>query len=70
MASLTELVANTFLKSKINQKCTIRERNIFKLNNNLMESFHAKVHFLYYLRTQEYQWFSNVFKGYRKRPVT
>ena len=31
--------------------------------------FHSASHFLYPLKTSENLWFSNVFRGYRKRPV-
>ena len=32
--------------------------------------FHATDLFLYLLKTSENHWFSIVFRGYRKRPVT
>ena len=36
---------------------------------SLINSFHATVLFLYPLKISENFWFSDVFRGYRKRPV-
>ena len=35
-----------------------------------LHPFHATDFFVYRLKTQENLWFSDVFRGYRKRPVT
>ena len=35
-----------------------------------INTFHATGVFLYSLKTLENLWFSDVFRGYRKRPVT
>ena len=35
----------------------------------MMDPFHANDLFLYPLKTSENLWFSDVFRGYRKRPM-
>ena len=39
------------------------------LSTHVINSLHATDLFPYPLKTSENQWFSEVFKGYRKRPV-
>ena len=41
-----------------------------RVSQLLLNPFHAYCLFLYLLNTSKNLWFSDVFRGYRKRPVT
>ena len=43
---------------------------VFEIEESPLNPFHVTGLFLYFLKTSENLWFSDVFRGYRKRPVT
>ena len=64
---LARLIYSTFIKSFSSYFFFLLNcENNFEIN---IMPFHAIGFFLYPLKTSENLWFSNVFKGYRNKPI-
>ena len=66
--STTRLMAIKVI-AKLLQVCGSAIEGMENQATVLLKLFHATGLFLYPLKTSEILWFSDVFRGYRKRPV-